>query len=185
MRNLVCECFLFLDLICQPAAPSAILTIFQIEGSNQPVTRTTALISLVCALMSLIFGCIYILRFATMRSMKKACRWAEVIIPCSLLLSQPNIDINILDDSNSDQSIKRLRKRRRHQYGGTSGSSSRSPQSSSPGLSSCSSLLSSHSSGPPVHLPLLPPSPRTQLSAHVSLLLSCSHWAWFISFWLS
>ena len=61
----------------------AILTIFQTDGSNEPVTRTTALISLVCALLSLVFGCVYILRFQTMRSMKKAVRWAEASAPCS------------------------------------------------------------------------------------------------------
>ncbi|CAE7099997.1 unnamed protein product [Rhizoctonia solani] len=56
---------------------SAILTMFQVEGSDQPVMRTAALIALVCALWSLTFGCIYILRFSTMRSMHKASRWAE------------------------------------------------------------------------------------------------------------
>ncbi|GAB1527419.1 hypothetical protein RhiTH_010594 [Rhizoctonia solani] len=56
---------------------SAILTMFQVEGSDEPVMRTAALIALVCALWSLTFGCIYILRFSTMRSMHKASRWAE------------------------------------------------------------------------------------------------------------
>ncbi|KAJ1300330.1 hypothetical protein OPQ81_005151 [Rhizoctonia solani] len=56
---------------------SAILTMFQVEGSDQPVMRTAAIIALVCALWSLTFGCIYILRFSTMRSMHKASRWAE------------------------------------------------------------------------------------------------------------
>ncbi|KAG8729866.1 hypothetical protein FRC11_007862 [Ceratobasidium sp. 423] len=56
---------------------SAILTMFQVEGSDQPVMRTAALIALICALWSLAFGCIYILRFSTMRSMHKASRWAE------------------------------------------------------------------------------------------------------------
>ncbi|KAG8695421.1 hypothetical protein FRC09_009163, partial [Ceratobasidium sp. 395] len=56
---------------------SAILTMFQVNGSDQPVMRTAALIALVCALWSLTFGCIYIVRFSTMRSMHKASRWAE------------------------------------------------------------------------------------------------------------
>ena len=43
-----------------------------------PVTRTAALISLVCALMSLAFGCLFIVRFGTMRSMSRASNWAEV-----------------------------------------------------------------------------------------------------------
>ncbi|EIN04361.1 hypothetical protein PUNSTDRAFT_146574 [Punctularia strigosozonata HHB-11173 SS5] len=57
---------------------SAILTMFQIEdAAEDPVTRTAALFSLICAIMSLSFGCIFTLRFGTMRSMYKASRWAE------------------------------------------------------------------------------------------------------------
>ncbi|KAA1477487.1 hypothetical protein DENSPDRAFT_885140 [Dentipellis sp. KUC8613] len=57
---------------------SAILTMFQIpDAANDPLTRTAALLSLVCALMSLSYGCIYIVRFGTMRSMIRATRWAE------------------------------------------------------------------------------------------------------------
>ncbi|KAF9040780.1 hypothetical protein BJ165DRAFT_1492109 [Panaeolus papilionaceus] len=57
---------------------SAILTIFQVpEAADDPVTRTLALLSLVCALMSLSYGCMYIVRFGTMRSMFHASRWAE------------------------------------------------------------------------------------------------------------
>ncbi|EJU05963.1 hypothetical protein DACRYDRAFT_73183 [Dacryopinax primogenitus] len=56
---------------------TAILTLFQIEVSNEPVTHTCGLLSLVCALMSLIFGCMYIIRFSTMRPMSKAARWAQ------------------------------------------------------------------------------------------------------------
>jgi len=43
-----------------------------------PVTRTAALVSLVCALMSLAFGCLFIIRFGTMRSMYRASTWAGV-----------------------------------------------------------------------------------------------------------
>jgi hypothetical protein len=46
--------------------------------AQDPVIRTAALLSLTSALMSLFFGCIYIVRFGTMRSMYKATRWAEV-----------------------------------------------------------------------------------------------------------
>lgn len=57
---------------------SAILTMFQIEqAASDPITRTAGLISLICALMSLIYGCMYIIRFSTMRTMYKAARWAE------------------------------------------------------------------------------------------------------------
>ncbi|KIM42677.1 hypothetical protein M413DRAFT_121554 [Hebeloma cylindrosporum] len=57
---------------------SAILTIFQIpEAADDPITRTFAVLSLICALMSLSYGCIYIVRFGTMRSMFHASRWAE------------------------------------------------------------------------------------------------------------
>ncbi|OAX34449.1 hypothetical protein K503DRAFT_774526 [Rhizopogon vinicolor AM-OR11-026] len=57
---------------------SAILSMFQnTQMSQDPVVRTAALLSLTSALMSLSFGCVYIVRFGTMRSMYKATRWAE------------------------------------------------------------------------------------------------------------
>ncbi|KAG1776078.1 hypothetical protein EV702DRAFT_1198692 [Suillus placidus] len=57
---------------------SAILSMFQnTQIAQDPVTRTAALLSLTSALMSVSFGCIYIVRFGTMRSMYKATRWAE------------------------------------------------------------------------------------------------------------
>lgn len=60
-------------LIC-----SAIITMFQVpEMAYDPITRTAALMSLVCALMSLAFGCLFIVRFGTMRSMNRASNWAE------------------------------------------------------------------------------------------------------------
>ena len=71
-----------LPLLTSHLAHSAILTMFQIpDASSDPVTRTAALLSLICALMSLSYGCIYILRFGTMRNMYKASRWAEVCFP--------------------------------------------------------------------------------------------------------
>lgn len=48
------------------------------EMAYDPVIRTAALLSLVSALMSLSYGCAYIVRFGTMRSMYKATRWAQV-----------------------------------------------------------------------------------------------------------
>lgn len=71
---------------------SAILTMFQIpDAANDPVTRTAALLSLISALWSLSFGCIYILRFGTMRSMSKASQWAEVpLLRCNL---RPRTDL--------------------------------------------------------------------------------------------
>ncbi|KAG2011214.1 hypothetical protein CC2G_011359 [Coprinopsis cinerea AmutBmut pab1-1] len=56
---------------------SAILTILQIDAaSNDGLTRYTAMASLVCALMSLLYGCVYIIRFGTMRKPYKAAEWA-------------------------------------------------------------------------------------------------------------
>jgi len=52
---------------------------FQVpEAIDDPVTRTAALASLVCSLMSLSFGCVYIVRFGSMKSMYHASKWAEV-----------------------------------------------------------------------------------------------------------
>ncbi|KJA14139.1 hypothetical protein HYPSUDRAFT_220615 [Hypholoma sublateritium FD-334 SS-4] len=56
---------------------SAILTILQIPGAaDDPVTRYSALLSLICALLSLLFGCMYIIRFGSMRKTYKAAEWA-------------------------------------------------------------------------------------------------------------
>ncbi|KAH6874861.1 hypothetical protein BKA70DRAFT_1479938 [Coprinopsis sp. MPI-PUGE-AT-0042] len=56
---------------------SAILTILQISAAAADVvTRYTALSSLVCALVSLLYGCVYIIRFGTMRKAYKATEWA-------------------------------------------------------------------------------------------------------------
>ncbi|KAF9530921.1 hypothetical protein CPB83DRAFT_809825 [Crepidotus variabilis] len=57
---------------------SAILTMFQIpQAADDPITRTGALMSLMCGLLSLVYGCMYIVRFGQMRSMFHASRWAE------------------------------------------------------------------------------------------------------------
>jgi len=60
---------------------SAIVTILQIDGAaNDPIARHAALLSLICALMSLLYGCIYIIRFGSMRKTYKAAEWAAVRI---------------------------------------------------------------------------------------------------------
>jgi hypothetical protein len=47
-------------------------------AAADPIARTTALLSLIAALISLLFGSIYIMRFGTMRKMYKAASWADV-----------------------------------------------------------------------------------------------------------
>jgi hypothetical protein len=51
----------YLQVPCTYMAGSAILTMLQInEVGYNPVTRTTALLSLVCSFMSLLYGIVYI-----------------------------------------------------------------------------------------------------------------------------
>ncbi|KAG6811189.1 hypothetical protein H0H92_008629 [Tricholoma furcatifolium] len=58
---------------------SAILTLLQIDGAaSDPITRNCSLIALVCALMSLLYGCLYIIRFAPMRKTYTALKWAQM-----------------------------------------------------------------------------------------------------------
>ncbi|KLO13844.1 hypothetical protein SCHPADRAFT_873568 [Schizopora paradoxa] len=57
---------------------SAILTMFQIDGAaTQPLIHTASLLSLMCAIWSLIYGCAYILRFASLKGIYRASRWAQ------------------------------------------------------------------------------------------------------------
>ena len=59
------------------------MTILQIQSAvNDPVTRYAALLSMICAFMSLLYGCIYIIRFGIMRSTCKAAEWAHVRAYC-------------------------------------------------------------------------------------------------------
>jgi hypothetical protein len=59
--------------------PTAVVTMLQTpEIAHDPATRTVALMSLICSLTSLCYGCVYLVRFGSMRSMHKATRWAEV-----------------------------------------------------------------------------------------------------------
>ena len=58
---------------------SAIITILQIgNAAHDPLIRYTALLSMICALMSLLYGCMYIVRFPTMQKTYKAAEWAFV-----------------------------------------------------------------------------------------------------------
>ncbi|KAJ7327944.1 hypothetical protein DFH08DRAFT_624818, partial [Mycena albidolilacea] len=58
---------------------SAILTMLQIDAvAAATISRTTALISLVCALMCLLFGSLYIIRPRRCVKMYKAVGWAVV-----------------------------------------------------------------------------------------------------------
>ena len=69
----------FVLLVLTTCVNSAILTILQIDGAAEdPITRFSALSSLLCASMSLLFGCMYIIRFGTMRKTYKAAEWALV-----------------------------------------------------------------------------------------------------------
>ena len=66
-----CRTKIFLEMF------RAILTVRQIESTaNDPLIRYSALLSMICALMSLLFSCIYIIRFGTMRKPYKA-EWAQ------------------------------------------------------------------------------------------------------------
>jgi hypothetical protein len=57
----------------------AILTMLQIQSAgNDPITRVAALLALICAMMSLLFGCMYVVRFGTMKHTHQALAWAEV-----------------------------------------------------------------------------------------------------------
>ncbi|KAL1683401.1 hypothetical protein EV122DRAFT_248813 [Schizophyllum commune] len=55
---------------------SAVLTILQIDAAAaDPIVRTAALLALVCTFMSLLYGCLYTVRFGSMKAMYKAFEW--------------------------------------------------------------------------------------------------------------
>ncbi|KAI0036231.1 hypothetical protein K488DRAFT_82340 [Vararia minispora EC-137] len=57
---------------------AAILTLLTLDGApDDPLTRTASVISLICALMSILYACLYIIRFGPMRQMHKAVGWTE------------------------------------------------------------------------------------------------------------
>jgi hypothetical protein len=71
----------YLSTVAEYRMFRAILTILQIESAaNDPLIRYSALLSMICALMSLLYGCIYIIGFGTMRNPYKAAEWAVVSI---------------------------------------------------------------------------------------------------------
>ena len=52
---------------------------FQVDDADDdPLTRSAALFGLIFSLMSLSYGCVFIVQFGTMRTMDRASRWAEV-----------------------------------------------------------------------------------------------------------
>ncbi|KAF5362221.1 hypothetical protein D9756_002809 [Leucocoprinus leucothites] len=56
---------------------SGVVTIFQIDGaSSDPITRYLAFWSLISAVLSLMYGCFFIIRFSNMRRVYKATEWA-------------------------------------------------------------------------------------------------------------
>ncbi|KAF8815767.1 hypothetical protein BYT27DRAFT_7155352 [Phlegmacium glaucopus] len=56
---------------------AAVLTMLQIQSAAEdPLTRYTALFSLLCALISLIFGCMFVVLFSSMRRIHRAADWA-------------------------------------------------------------------------------------------------------------
>lgn len=55
------------------------MTMFQIQGAaDDPITRYVAFWSLICALLSVLYGCLFIIRFSSMRKAYKAAEWALV-----------------------------------------------------------------------------------------------------------
>ncbi|KAF8624608.1 hypothetical protein AX17_007101 [Amanita inopinata Kibby_2008] len=55
---------------------TAIYNVLQLGGTGNALVQCTALMSLISALMSLTYGCLYIIRFETMRRPYKAMQWA-------------------------------------------------------------------------------------------------------------
>ncbi|KAJ7142419.1 hypothetical protein C8R44DRAFT_602986 [Mycena epipterygia] len=107
---------------------SAILTMLQIDAAaSDPIARTTALLSLISALMSLLFGSMYIIRFGTMRKMYKAANWADVrrVSPFASSVVE------------SETPLHRKRKKRKHPSCGMCGSCSPYQLFGLPGELSC------------------------------------------------
>ena len=59
-------------------------------GHGNRVVQCTALLSLICALISLILGCLYLIRFETMRRPYKAMQWALVSYSAVSVLHSPH-----------------------------------------------------------------------------------------------
>ncbi|KAF8632233.1 hypothetical protein AX15_001985 [Amanita polypyramis BW_CC] len=59
---------------------SAILTMLQLPGAvTEPLILYTSLASLICSLTSLLYGCMYIIRFGSMRKTYRAIAWAKAV----------------------------------------------------------------------------------------------------------
>ncbi|KAL1730273.1 hypothetical protein EV714DRAFT_250502, partial [Schizophyllum commune] len=56
---------------------SALLLSYIDVAADDVVTRTACILALIAALMSLLYGCLYIIRFGTMKRMHKASAWAD------------------------------------------------------------------------------------------------------------
>ncbi|VDB83296.1 unnamed protein product [Peniophora sp. CBMAI 1063] len=58
---------------------AAVLALLALDGAlNEPVTRTAGILSLVCALWSIVYSSVYIIRFAQMsKRLRRAAGWAE------------------------------------------------------------------------------------------------------------
>lgn len=64
---------------------SAILTLLQIQtAGDDPIIRALALNSLVCAIMGLVYGCMFSVRFRTLTHTHQAMVWGEVGLPSVL-----------------------------------------------------------------------------------------------------
>lgn len=90
---------------CLPCSLRAIVAILQISApANDAVTRYLALSSLICALLSLIYGCIYIIRFGSMKKAFKAAMWAAVgALNCRILqIVSEHLSMNLIGSAEVD-----------------------------------------------------------------------------------
>ena len=130
-----CPPLSFVLLVLTTWVNSAILTILQIDGAAEdPITRFSALSSLLCASMSLLFGCMYIIRFGTMRKTYKAAEWALVCTKSTRACRCKH--------SRFVDHIPRRRRGQKPLYGGTSGYCSQCQSFGSHGPSSSTLFVS-------------------------------------------
>ncbi len=81
------------------------MTMFQIDGAAQdPVTRYVAFCPLICSLISLLHGCMFIVRFSTMRKVSRAAEWALVRI-LSRHLQSTMVSCNTLGGTKAPESL--------------------------------------------------------------------------------
>ncbi|KIL69120.1 hypothetical protein M378DRAFT_7839 [Amanita muscaria Koide BX008] len=65
---------------------TAIYNVLQLRGRGNRLIQCTALMSLLSALMSLLFGCLYLIRFETMRRTYKAIQWSSDVLKTSQIV---------------------------------------------------------------------------------------------------